>query len=270
MIEIEHLYKVYNDANPHEALHDINLVIEDGDTYALLGQSGAGKSTLVRCINLLEQPTSGVVRIDGRDITGLRGKELLGLRSSIGMIFQSFSLFAQRTVLDNITFPLELRGEKRKAAVSRARELLEIVELGSYEKRYPSQLSGGQQQRVAIARALANNPKIMLCDEATSALDTRTTVSILNLLRKINSELGVTLVVITHALNVAEALCEKVAIIDNGQIVERGYTRELFANPQSNTLRELIDNNRAAQDLTIAFDEDLELALVDTHGEEEV
>lgn len=250
MIEIEHLCKTYGGADQHEALHDINLVIEDGDTFGLLGQSGAGKSTLVRCINLLERPTSGTVRIDGRDITNLRGRELLELRSSIGMIFQNFSLFAQRTVLGNVTFPLELRGEPRKQAEARALELLDIVELGDYAKRYPSQLSGGQQQRVAIARALANEPKIMLCDEATSALDTRTTVSILDLLRKINREMGVTLVVITHALTVAESICEKVAIIDGGEVVEQGLTRELFANPQSAALRELIDNNRAATNMT--------------------
>lgn len=249
MIEIEHLGKVYAGEHEHEALRDINLVIEDGDTFGILGASGAGKSTLVRCINLLEEPTSGTIRIDGRDITHLKGRQLLELRNSIGMIFQNFSLFAQRTVLDNVTFPLELRGESRREREARARELLKIVELEDYAKRYPSQLSGGQQQRVAIARALANRPKIMLCDEATSALDTRTTVSILSLLKRINEELGVTLIVITHALTVAESICNKIAVIDGGCIVEQGATSDLFANPQSSTLIELINNNRAAAEL---------------------
>lgn len=250
MIEITHLGKTYEGKGAsHEALRDINLVIDDGDTYGILGASGAGKSTLVRCINLLEEPTSGEIRIDGRDITHLKGRELLELRSSIGMIFQSFSLFAQRTVLDNVMFPLELRHEPREKSKARARELLDIVELGDYAERYPSQLSGGQQQRVAIARALANKPKIMLCDEATSALDTRTTVSILSLLKRINEELGVTLVIITHALTVAESICNKIAVIDGGEIVEEGRTADLFANPQSSTLIELIENNRAAAEL---------------------
>lgn len=251
MIEIEHLGKTYGGDHEHAALHDINLTIQDGDTFGILGASGAGKSTLVRCINLLEEPTSGVIRIDGRDITHLKGRELLDLRASIGMIFQDFSLFAQRTVLSNVTFPLELRGESKQSREARARQLLDIVELGDYANRYPSQLSGGQQQRVAIARALANEPKIMLCDEATSALDTRTTVSILSLLRRINEELGVTLVVITHALTVAESICNKIAVIDGGKIVEQGDTAELFANPQSSTLIELIENNRAAAELAV-------------------
>ena len=254
MIEIKHLGKVYEGEHEHAALRDINLVIEDGDTFGILGASGAGKSTLVRCINLLEEPTSGIVSIDGRDVTNLKGRELLQLRAGIGMIFQNFSLFAQRTVLDNVTFPLELHGEPRQQRERRARELLDIVELGDYAKRYPSQLSGGQQQRVAIARALANQPKIMLCDEATSALDTRTTVSILGLLKRINEELGVTLVVITHALIVAEGICNKVAVIDEGRIVEQGLTAEVFANPQSAALVELINNNRAAATLAAGGD----------------
>ena len=247
MIEIEHLYKTYEGSQgSHEALRDINLVIDDGDVFGILGTSGAGKSTLVRCINLLERPTSGTIRIDGRDITGLSGAELLKLRASIGMIFQNFSLFAQRTVLDNVTFPLEIRGESKSAREARARELLDVVELGDLANRYPSQLSGGQQQRVAIARTLANSPKIMLCDEATSALDTRTTVSILDLLSRINRELGVTLVVITHALTVAESVCNKIAVIEEGEIVEQGAMGDLFANPQSAALRELIGNSQAS------------------------
>ena len=172
--------KTYGEGdNAHHALRNVNLTINDGDVFGIIGASGAGKSTLVRCLNLLERPTDGAILYDGRDITGLSGRALLELRSQVGMIFQNFSLFQQRTVLRNVTFPLELRGEKGETARKRAMELLELVGLADLAQRYPSQLSGGQQQRVAIARALANNPKVMLCDEATSALDTRTTASIL-------------------------------------------------------------------------------------------
>ena len=223
-IQIDHLHKSYGSgAEAHEVLHDINLTIDSGEVFGILGSSGAGKSTLVRCINLLERPTSGKVRVDGEDITDAKGKELADVRAGIGMIFQNFSLFQQRTVLDNVMFPLTIRGEKKDAAKKRALELLDVVELADKAHRYPSELSGGQQQRVAIARALANNPRIMLCDEATSALDTRTTVSVLNLLAKINKELGVTLVVITHSL-----------------AVEEGPTRQVLENPQSEAARELV------------------------------
>ena len=200
-------------------------------------------ATLVRCLNLLERPTEGAILYDGRDITGLSGRALLELRSQVGMIFQNFSLFQQRTVLRNVTFPLELRGEKGEAARKRAMELLELVGLADLAERYPSQLSGGQQQRVAIARALANNPKVMLCDEATSALDTRTTASILQLLQDINRELGVTLVVITHSLPVACKICNRVVVIDHGRIVEEGATAAVFGNPQSPVTRELLAND---------------------------
>lgn len=245
MIEIQHLCKTYNEATEtaHHALEDVNLTINDGDIFGIIGASGAGKSTLVRCINLLERPTSGKILIDGRDVTDFSGKQLLELRASIGMIFQSFSLFQQRTVLRNVTFPLELRRAAKGEREARARELLEVVELADKADRYPSQLSGGQQQRVAIARALANNPKIMLCDEATSALDTRTTVSILKLLKEINASLGVTMVVITHSLAVAQKICNRIAVIDAGRIVEEGTTAEVFQNPQSPITRELIQND---------------------------
>ena len=248
MIELQQVGKTYGASTEaaHVALSDVNLTINDGDVFGIIGASGAGKSTLVRCINLLERPTAGRIVIDGTDVTGLSGKQLLALRASIGMIFQSFSLFQQRTVLGNVTFPLELRGEKKDAREARARELLDLVGLGDLAGRYPSQLSGGQQQRVAIARALANNPKVMLCDEATSALDTRTTVSILKLLADINRELGVTLVVITHSLAVAQQICNRVAVIDGGRIVEEGRTADVFANPQSPVTRELLENDRLA------------------------
>ncbi len=244
MIQIEHLYKSYTGDKhdeAHHALKDINLTIEDGSIFGIIGQSGAGKSTLVRCINLLERPTSGEIIIDGRDITGLSGKDLLEFRASVGMIFQNFSLFQQRTVLRNVTFPLELhKGYNKAEAKRRAMDLLELVGLADKANKYPSQLSGGQQQRVAIARALINNPSIMLCDEATSALDTMTTQSILRLLKDINEELGVTIVLITHSLLVAEMVCDTIAVIDEGQIVEMGITEEVFANPQSDATRQLL------------------------------
>jgi len=243
MIEIVNLTKTFEGGAKHHALQDVNLTIDDGEIYGIIGASGAGKSTLVRCINLLERPTSGQIIIDGVDVTGIQGRGLLELRGSIGMIFQDFSLFQQRNVLHNVTFPLELHRDKKDSREARASELLEIVGLSNREKSYPSQLSGGQQQRVAIARALANNPKIMLCDEATSALDTRTTVSILRLLKRINREFGVTMVVITHSLAVARKICDKIAVIDEGRIIETGSTDEVFQNPQSPITRELIEND---------------------------
>lgn len=244
MIQIEHLYKTYTSEKrdeAHHALKDINLTIEDGSIFGIIGQSGAGKSTLVRCINLLERPTSGEIIIDGVDVTNLTGKALLDFRANVGMIFQNFSLFQQRTVLRNVTFPLELhKGYNKAEARERALELLELVGLADKANKYPSQLSGGQQQRVAIARALINRPSIMLCDEATSALDTMTTQSILRLLKDINEELGVTLVLITHSLLVAEQICDTVAVIDDGRIVEMGRTQDIFENPQSDASRQLL------------------------------
>jgi len=241
VIELRHLTKTFDAKNAcHDALIDVDLTIDDGDIYGVIGMSGAGKSTLVRCINLLERPTSGSILIDGVDITNYRGKELLDLRSSIGMIFQDFSLFAQRTVLENVVFPLEIRGDTREHREARGRELLELVGLSDKARSYPSQLSGGQQQRVSIARALANHPKIILCDEATSALDTLTTNQILQLLREINRDMDVTMVVITHSMSVVNKICNKVAVLDRGRVVEKGTTEEIFANPRSPVTRELI------------------------------
>ena len=243
MIQIEHLNKTYvsRQGETHTALTDINLTIEDGSVFGIIGQSGAGKSTLVRCLNLLERPTSGSIIINGRDITSLSEKELREFRSSVSMIFQNFSLLQQRTVLRNVMFPLELRHADRKEAEKRARELLELVGLADKCNKYPSQLSGGQQQRVAIAHALVNNPSIMLCDEATSALDSMTTHSILKLLKDINEEMGVTIVLITHSLAVAELVCDNVVVIDEGKIVEEGKTEDIFANPQSDVARKLLE-----------------------------
>lgn len=241
MIQIEHLYKTYSSGKQsHEALNDINLTIESGEVFGILGSSGAGKSSLVRCMNLLERPTYGRVLIDGKDITDAKNRDLSKIRSNIGMIFQNFSLFQQRTVLQNVTFPLELNNTPKEKREERAKYLLDLVGLKDLANRYPVQLSGGQQQRVAIARALANNPSIMLCDEATSALDSTTTAQILDLLRRINRDLNVTLVIITHSLAVARNICDRVAMIDGGKIVEIGDTSTLFKNPQSNILKTLI------------------------------
>ena len=240
-IEIKNLSKRF-DVNGHtvNALNDINLSIEKGDIFGIIGMSGAGKSTLVRSINFLEKPTDGQVFVDGVDLASLSDKELRKKRSEIGMIFQSFNLLEQKSVIDNVCFPLELAGEKRKTARIKARELLKTVNLSEKEKAYPSQLSGGQKQRVAIARALATNPKILLCDEATSALDPQTTESILSLLKEINDKLQITIVIITHQMSVVTQVCKRVAIIDNGSLVEEGLVDEIFRSPKTNAAKELI------------------------------
>jgi len=222
------------------ALDNINLDIEKGDIFGVIGMSGAGKSTLVRSINFLEKPSEGQVYIDGVNLAGLSEKELRKKRTEIGMIFQGFNLLEQKNVVDNVSFPLEITGVKRKEARKRAKELLKIVALEDKEKAYPSQLSGGQKQRVAIARALATNPKILLCDEATSALDPQTTASILNILKQINDDLGITIVIITHQMSVVTEICKKVAIIDNGKLVEEGLVQKIFEHPESDAARELI------------------------------
>ena len=241
MIEIEHLNKTYpSPSGDIHALRDVNLRIEDGEIFGIIGLSGAGKSTLVRCINLLERPTSGTVRIDGRDMTQLSRRDLLKARQDIGMIFQSFNLLEQRTVLRNICFPLEIAGVKRDEAQARAAELLELVGLSDRAKAYPSQLSGGQKQRVAIARALATRPKYLLCDEATSALDPQTTSSILKLLEEINRNLQITIVIITHQMSVVREICTKVAILKDGEVVEEGSVEDIFNHPKSQVAKELI------------------------------
>ena len=245
MIELRHLGKTYQSTRSGEnrpvvALRDVNLTIEDGEIFGIIGLSGAGKSTLVRCINLLEKPTEGEVLIDGEDIMKMPQKQLLHLLRSFGMIFQGFNLLEQRTVLDNIAFAQQITGVSRQAARARAKELLKVVALEEKEKMYPSQLSGGQKQRVAIARALANNPRYLLCDEATSALDPNTTRSILELLKKINKELGVTVIVITHEMKVIDQICDRVAVIDHSRIAECGRVADVFTSPQSQIARELI------------------------------
>ena len=242
LIELRGLTKTFvTKQGPVEALKDINLTIQDGDIFGIIGVSGAGKSTLVRCINLLERPTSGQVWIDGVDVTAYSGRRLSDLRSQIGMIFQDFSLFAQRSILKNVTFPLELHHAKADSSRARACELLELVGLAGREQSYPAQLSGGQQQRVAIARALANNPKYLLCDEATSALDSLSTESILELLRDINRKLRVTMIIITHEMKVVASVCNKVAVIDGAQIVEQGSVESVFSAPAAAITRHLIE-----------------------------
>ena len=252
MIELKNLCKTYpSAAGDVEALRDINLTIRDGEIFGIIGLSGAGKSTLVRCINLLERPTSGSVIIDGQDITQLPRPALLKMRRSISMIFQGFNLLEQRSVLRNVTFPLEIAGVKRLEAREKALELLKVVGLEEKADVYPSQLSGGQKQRVAIARALASDPRYLLCDEATSALDPNTTRSILELLRSINRSLKVTIIVITHEMKVIDQICDRVAVIDQSRIAESGRVSEVFTSPQSEIARELIlPQDRAAIDTT--------------------
>ena len=241
MIEIKNLSKTFKTAAGEvEALKDVSLQINDGDIFGVIGMSGAGKSTLVRCINMLERPTDGQVIIDGVDIGSLSEKELREKRREITMIFQGFNLLMQRTNLRNVCFPLELAGIDKKTAKTRALELLDMVGLKDKANAYPAQLSGGQQQRVAIARALATSPKVLLCDEATSALDPSTTTQILDLIKNINQRLGITVIMITHSMNVVESACTRVAIIDGGKVVEQGEVAEIFSKPKTEAARKLV------------------------------
>ena len=241
IIQIKGLNKTFSsDSNTVVALNYITIDIMRGEIFGVIGLSGAGKSTLVRCINLLERPTAGQVIVDGQEMTLLSEKQLRRARQNIGMIFQGFNLLMQRTALDNICFPLELAGVPRKEAIKRAEKLLDTVGLSDKAKAYPSQLSGGQKQRIAIARALANNPKVLLCDEATSALDPTTTQSILALLKQLNQQLGVTVVIITHEMKVIEQVCSRVAIIAESRIVEMGMVEEVFRHPKTAAAKKLI------------------------------
>lgn len=241
MIELRHLSKTFTTGDGEfQALQDVDLTIQTGDIFGIVGMSGAGKSTLVRCINLLERPTSGQVVIDGQELTALSPKELLGVRRSISMIFQQFNLLMQRTCLRNICFPLEIAGVSAAEAKKRALELLDIVGLPDKADAYPAQLSGGQKQRIAIARALASDPKVLLCDEATSALDPTTTRSILRLVQDINKRLGITVIIITHEMAVVEEICTHVAILERGRMVETGTVEEVFSNPKTDAGRRLV------------------------------
>lgn len=253
MIELQHLTKRFaTQGGTVVALNDINLTIQDGDIYGIIGMSGAGKSTLVRCINMLERPDEGKVVVNGRQMQELSAAELRAARREITMIFQQFNLLMQRTCLKNVCFPMELAGVKKAEAEKRAMELLEMVGLPDKANAYPAQLSGGQKQRIAIARALATNPKVLLCDEATSALDPNTTHSILTLIKDINRKLGITVVVITHQMSVVEEICDSVAILDGGVVVEQGSVQEIFANPKTAAAKRLVAPNggSAARDLS--------------------
>ena len=238
MIKISNLTKKYN--NDVVALNGVTLSVDKGDIYGIIGLSGAGKSTLVRCINLLEQPTSGTIEIDGVDLTKLSKKDLRVKRKEISMIFQNFNLLQQKNVLQNVLFPLQISNNDKQYSLEKAKDLLKIVDLSDKLDSYPSQLSGGQKQRVAIARALACDPKVLLCDEPTSALDPQTTASILQLLKTINQKLNITIIMITHQMSVVEKICNKVAILSEGKVAESGQVNEVFSNPKSLAAKKLV------------------------------
>lgn len=249
MYQLENLSKEFVEkGNKVVAIQNINLEIEKGKIFGIIGFSGAGKSTLVRCLNLLEVPTSGKVIFNGKNLLEMSQAELRKSRQKIGMIFQSFNLLAQRNVLDNVCFPLEIAGVKKKDAQKRALELLDMVGIRDKARNYPSQLSGGQKQRVAIARALATNPDVLLCDEATSALDPITTTAILELLKEINRKLGVTIIIITHEMKVVQQICDNVAVMSHGVIVEQGVVKEIFVKPTSDITKKLVFNKPLCTD----------------------
>ena len=263
IIELKGLSKTFGTGeNQVSALKNVSVSVEMGDIFGIIGLSGAGKSTLVRCINLLERPDQGSVLFHGKDLTELKEKELRLQRRKISMIFQSFNLLDQRTALDNICFPMELEGVPRKMARQRAKELLETVGLPDKADAYPVQLSGGQKQRIAIARALASDPEVLLCDEATSALDPKTTGQILSLLQTINKERGITVIIITHQMSVIEQICNRVAILDSGEVAEIGDVVDVFSNPQSQAGRRLVSPNVAEP----ALDWDIPIARIAFNG----
>ena len=241
MIELEQISKTFADAGQEvHAVNNVSLTIRNGDVFGIIGFSGAGKSTLVRCINLLERPTEGSVRIDGKELTRMPAKELRQARRKIGMIFQHFNLMPSRTIFGNVAYPLKGSGLRKDQIAEKVRKLLDLVGIADKENAYPSQLSGGQKQRAAIARALANDPDILLCDEATSALDPQTTKAILKLLERLNRELGITLVVITHEMAVVKEICNRVAVMDHGRVVEEGEVFSVFASPKEELTRSFI------------------------------
>jgi|SRR5690606_850373 len=242
MIRLEQVHKVFHKKGKDiHALKGVDLSIDKGDIYGIIGYSGSGKSTLIRTINLLERPTSGAVYLDGTNIVHFNEKQLIPYRRKMGMIFQQFNLLSSATVFENIAFPLQLGKIDKKYITDKVHHLLSLVDLTEKKDEYPSNLSGGQKQRVAIARALASDPDILLCDEATSALDPQTTRSILALLSKINRELGITIVLITHEMEVVRSICHKVAVISDGTIVERNTVEQLFAYPMTSTTKELLN-----------------------------
>lgn len=248
MIKLDHITQTYKTPEGREfkALDDVSIEIRPGEIFGIIGRSGAGKSTLVRCINLLNRPSEGTVTVDGKNLTELSEDELRESRRSIGMIFQHFNLLSSRTVYDNVALPLELVGTPKNVIREKVEPLLKLVGLTEHAHKYPSQLSGGQKQRVGIARALTNDPKVLLSDEATSALDPETTVATLALLKRINKELGLTIVMITHEMQVVKQICERVVVMNYGKIVEQGKVVDIFMSPQHETTKALIGNVMAS------------------------
>lgn len=243
MIKLSNITKVFQQGNRSiQALNNVSLHVPAGQIYGVIGASGAGKSTLIRCVNLLERPTEGSVQVDGQELTALSEKELTRARRQIGMIFQHFNLLASRTVFGNVALPLELDNTPQAEIKRRVTELLDLVGLGDKHDSYPANLSGGQKQRVAIARALASNPKVLLCDEATSALDPATTRSILELLKDINRRLGLTILLITHEMDVVKRICDCVAVISNGQLIEQDTVSEVFSHPKTPLAQQFIQS----------------------------
>ncbi|GKI15878.1 hypothetical protein CE91St44_23630 [Oscillospiraceae bacterium] len=241
MIEIKNLSKTFPvKTGDVAALTGVSATIADGDIFGIIGMSGAGKSTLLRCLCLLEQPSGGQILLDGQDLAHLSGAALRTARRKMGVVFQGYNLLMQKTVAENVAFPLKLAKHDKAQVAARVAELLELVGLADRAASYPSQLSGGQKQRVALARALASRPEVLLCDEPTSALDPLTTKSVLELLKSINKKLGVTIIIITHELSVVRTICNRMVVIDNGGVVEQGFTREIFENPQSSVARLLL------------------------------
>ncbi|EZP76971.1 DL-methionine transporter ATP-binding subunit [Parageobacillus genomosp. 1] len=243
MIEIKNVTKIYSTKKKQVVgVDNVSLTIQDGEIFGIIGYSGAGKSSLLRCLNLLERPTSGQIIIDGVDLTALNSKQLRQARLKIGMIFQHFYLVSSKTVFENVAFALKAAKKPKEEIEKRVNELLEMVGLSDKRDAYPSQLSGGQKQRVGIARALANDPTVLLCDEATSALDPSTTKSILTLLKKINRELGITIVLITHEMEVVKDICDRVAVMQNGKIIELGTVYDIFTNPKEELTKSFINS----------------------------
>ena len=243
MIELQHIWQTFDSPDGKSTVHavkDVSLTIHDGEIFGVLGHSGAGKSTLVRCINLLNRPTKGRVIVDGQDLTAMSPDQLREVRHKIGMIFQHFNLLSSRTVFGNIALPLELSGFGKEEIRKKVIPLIELVGLSEHKDKYPAQLSGGQKQRVGIARALANDPTVLLSDEATSALDPETTASTLDLLKKINRELGVTIVMITHQMEVVKQICEKIAVMERGEVIEQGNVQDVFRNPKHPATRSML------------------------------
>ena len=257
MIELTHISKDFaSGGRTVHAVQDVSLLIGKGEIFGIIGFSGAGKSTLVRCINLLERPTSGSVTVDGKEMTALSARELRQARKKIGMIFQHFNLMPSRTVFGNVAYPLRGSGLSREQIADKVHRLLELVGIGDKAEAYPKQLSGGQKQRVAIARALANDPNVLLCDEATSALDPQTTKAILRLLKNLNEKLGITVVIITHEMAVVKEICDRVAVMEHGRVVEQGEVFNVFADPRQEITRSFIHTTSNLRKIEELIEED--------------